>query len=982
MQSTPSQLKNTMVRAGAGAGKTHGLVEKVVEVFKSFRNQGRSPRIILTTFTRKATQELKERLILRACTDKDAALLQFVSDPACLQISTIHGLLSMFLRQVGHLAGLDAGFQIVSEAEAMKQSRIALRQVMVENPRGLKWLETYGFERVLQMCNLFHEAASEMPTVRPGSLDDLESAFQIKANEWKQKLSLFASEVEQEIKEPSWLEFAAVMKSVAQSWNGDLSDLENLAKPRRSKKQADLEHWHDRADELIKPFKDFFKHDCWDRSLWPQMADSWREFQDIALEFRQKLTDLREGESRLRMSDLEYKSIEILRSKPFLGAVFADNWDYWMIDEYQDTSPLQVECLKALIGDRACYRVGDPQQSIYLFRGADVRVFEQAEDETRQQGGTMTELRRNYRSAPDLLLWINDFMSSVGPGFKPMEPKASPSIDPARTCVQMFRTADTNTELNAVVSRVGHLLSEGSRLEDICILGRTHRNLMEVSQRLKQFGYPTHVHSSRGFDSRREVQDAQALWKFLVNPHDNLNLLILFRSPWFYAADSQLTDWCSNRPQSLWRKVSGEKHESVERLRQVRTRLSQIGLSRAFEEALLEAGCLDLSLVHDPAGRKESNLWKLIAKSRELEKQGDLSALSLLSEGAGDNPLDSAEGDATSAQEPGCINLMTIHGSKGLEFTHVILPGLGEAPRTSVTPPFSAARGVFAFPIWNEKSNAFTQSPLDVVWNQEHAARELEEFDRWLYVALTRAKQTLTLTWSSPSRTSWAGRSVWFANPPGLYGKEGQYAYQIAEEFAEPVVYSGQEANVPMVRGSWTHKMNKRAAQSVTELVTASRNTEAGRSRDSSSWLKRIEAQSVGIRLHRALEGLKYGHPSDSVELDFVLSIKNPPMRRLIQEGETEWGFQVQTPSGVIEGQIDLWGKCDGKIFVIDYKSGSSDYKEEAFEQLSLYAWALRQFGHVEPIDLVVIYPRAQAVESRDFSADLFNRCEAKFRGS
>ena len=78
------ELKTSITRAGAGAGKTTGLVERVTEVFRAYRERGESPRVVLTTFTRKATQELKERLIARACRDQDPELLQFVSDPGPL----------------------------------------------------------------------------------------------------------------------------------------------------------------------------------------------------------------------------------------------------------------------------------------------------------------------------------------------------------------------------------------------------------------------------------------------------------------------------------------------------------------------------------------------------------------------------------------------------------------------------------------------------------------------------------------------------------------------------------------------------------------------------------------------------------------------------------------------------------------------------------------------------------------------------------
>src|SRR5262245_21441396 len=109
VQSTPLELKNSMVRAGAGAGKTRGLVDKVIQIYRLSRTRGSDSRIVLMTFTRKATQELKERLMERAVSERDTELLQFVTDPMRLHISTIHGLLNLFLKQVGHLAGLDSG---------------------------------------------------------------------------------------------------------------------------------------------------------------------------------------------------------------------------------------------------------------------------------------------------------------------------------------------------------------------------------------------------------------------------------------------------------------------------------------------------------------------------------------------------------------------------------------------------------------------------------------------------------------------------------------------------------------------------------------------------------------------------------------------------------------------------------------------------------------------------------------------------------
>ncbi|HMN69493.1 MAG TPA: UvrD-helicase domain-containing protein, partial [Bdellovibrionales bacterium] len=777
MQGAPPRLNHSIVRAGAGAGKTWGLVEKVVEVFRTFAAAGARPRVVVTTFTRKATQELKERLILKACELRDPRLLQFVSDPSSLQITTIHGLLNGFMRQVGHLAGLDAGFQIVGEAEASRQARLALRETLVEHPEGLTWLETYGFARALAMCRGYERAVREQGELSPAGIEELRALAEEERRRWSGVLKNLALSVREEVDDDKWRDFAAALLRFSSVWKGEGLDGVDLPwKPRNSKKQAHLQVWHERTEELLKDFKKEMAKPCWNQALWEDMVLAWEEFLPLGQAFAEKLKALKDREGRFEMVDLELKSLEMLREKPFLGSVFAENWDFWMIDEYQDTSPLQVAVLSALIGDRPKYVVGDPQQSIYLFRGAEVRVFDQAEREILSGGGEKRELLKNYRSRPDLLLWINDFMASIGEDFVAMDPRDPPAA-PQRECARLVRARDPENELNAITAEVARHVNAGARLEQICVLGRTHRALMDVSKALRTAGYATHVHAARGFLERREVIDAQALWKFLVNPHDNLNLMILLRSPWFFVKDQTLGEWMERKPDSLWRRLMVvEDHESVSRLRKALQLVNARGVATAFEETLIEAAYLDLSLANDPAGRKESNLWKLIHRARRLEREQGVSVLDFL-EGASD-PMESSEGDATSAQEPNAINLMTIHGAKGLQFEHVIVPRMGESPRTSNAEPFAAQDGRYFFSLKDEETGEFVPSPLENVRVRDQRARELAEFDRWLYVAVTRAKSTLFLSWSEVGRESWAARGRWFALPAQRHSRE-HYCFDI-----------------------------------------------------------------------------------------------------------------------------------------------------------------------------------------------------------
>ncbi len=987
MSGAPSQLNHSIIRAGAGAGKTTGLVARVIEVYRQFQARGETPRIIVTTFTRKATQELKERLIRAACKAEDGALLQFLTDPTKLQISTIHGLLNIFLRQVGHLAGLDAGFQILSEGEAARLARLVLRETVLAHPEGLAWLETYGFKRTLAMLRAYERQRREAGRLEPATAAEIEAAVREIAAGWRKELDELAASILEEVDDPKWIAYANELRGFLSSWSGSGADIKLPRKVANTKNQERWAAWHERVEETTTQFKKEMSGAGWDHSLWPEMERAWSTFTEFAEEFVAKSWAHKDQSARLEMSDLELKSMEILREKPFLGEIFAENWDYWMIDEYQDTSPLQAAVLKALIGGRFTYYVGDPQQSIYLFRGAEVRVFEQARIEIAGMGGDSKELRRNYRSAPDLLLWINEFMSGVGPAFQEMEPREAASA-PTRTAVRMIRAADDAAEMNALVARVGDLVEGGASLDQICILGRTHRALMDVSRALRERGFPTHVHSARGFSERREVLDARALWKFLVNPHDNMSLVTLLRSPWFFVEDATIAAWMDERPSSLWGKISKlpaqEAPESVTRLRSAQLKLGFAGLSRTFENTLCAAAMIDLSLVNDPAGRKESNLWKLILRAREIEKDGGQSLLDFLDQDPGADVLEASEGDATSAQEPNSINLMTIHGSKGLEFDHVLIPRMGEPSPPSQTAPLSVTGAKFHFPVWSadaeDPKSPYISSPLDDLKRRDENARKLEEFDRWLYVALTRAKSTLTLSWSKIARHSWASRSEWFRRDLGIHQSPNYICELVDGETAE-ASYAGSAREARDVRKPWRARDGEHVErQSVTELVTAKPSDFISRE----DLLKRWQAQNQGTRIHRALEALKYGsiRADEDKSVTFVLEMTDPPMRELIHKGEAEWGFQVRTPSRVVEGQIDLWSKHDGTLYVIDYKSGSQAFKEAAFSQLQLYAWALRKFGHTEPAKLVVIYPLAGKFETRDFTEELFASWELKFSGT
>ena len=257
-----------------------------------------------------------------------------------------------------------------------------------------------------------------------------------------------------------------------------------------------------------------------DPTAWRELAAQFETVERVARRFSAEFRRVKRERGSLEIGDLELLVMEATRKSPEAGAAFASDWDHWLIDEYQDTSPFQVRLLKELTGQEPVFVVGDPQQSIYLFRGARAEVFGQREDEILSGGGERKLLTVNRRSEPELLLFLNDFFTRFEPPFQAMEPflQDGQVVEPSKCVAEFFiapepedETVDPReVEMKAIVSRVQALMSEGARPDDICVIARKKQTLYDVAEWLSRYGISTHVHASAEFFERREIRDALA----------------------------------------------------------------------------------------------------------------------------------------------------------------------------------------------------------------------------------------------------------------------------------------------------------------------------------------------------------------------------------------------------------------------------------------------------------------------------------------
>jgi ATP-dependent helicase/nuclease subunit A len=983
-----------IVRAGAGAGKTWRLTQKTLEIVEGILSQqGRLPRLVITTFTKKATEELRERIIQRVLESGNERLFDLVRSRQHLQISTIHGVLSTFLRSYGHLAGLESEFTIVDESESRRQAKRLLRDYIATEDLHPELLAEFTFEELLSACLSYRKVQLTNPEAEPFSLKD----YEISANAIRQRayagLKNIIAEILPQVTAPKWVTYLEHLHAMLLDPAGP--DFEALGRRPNYKEDlfsSDLEVQFKRAVDQVKKLAE---KAYLDPATWPKVHKNTDELVGIASVFAERFNELKRTLGRLDSEDLELFSIEILRKEPALGSAFASEVDYWLIDEYQDTSPLQVEILDQLIGEKPAFFVGDPQQSIYLFRGARTEVFDQREQRILDSAGLRHEMMMNRRSRPEVLAAINDRIMELGEGFSPMTPRQE-DFDPNYAALHVFKSSsETPTPYLGLGNFVVEKLRSGARADDFCVLARTYDVLYSVALQFEALGIPCAVHASTGFFRRREVLDLMSLYKFLWNPFDKLNLLRLLRSPWFFMSDQDITSIAQASDGHLWTAVKSKSshHPAVQRLVEALAKVETCGLSETFLQTLLECKIVDVSQQHDPTGRRESNIWKLLVWLKTAEKNAGFkpSAVFRAFERALQGIDD--ETDAAASKEPNRVNFMTVHKSKGLSFKHVLIPNMEK------TPKYSSERAHEQMLIFDEASQKFS---VACKWNnkQLHSPcayqalldlenRERDETRRLLYVAMTRAEEGLVFHAVEGSRgfpeDSWAGQVRTWSKDSAL--KSNKYAVEFHEDVPLATLWQRAEnkiksAPVPSYQSVDMGIRKKRV--SVSSILDSEGVTTHVPADSPASMQSFLQAPSFGTLLHAAFEGLRYGakdmqrllepfptadHPDVISALQYINGLQNPPMRELLQTGSAEWGFQVKTERGILEGQIDLWGTVAGDTWILDYKSGNQKYVSKAFEQLSVYAFALHRAFGIKNFKLAVVFPLEQACKISEFTA-------------
>lgn len=530
-----------------------------------------------------------------------------------------------------------------------------------------------------------------------------------------------------------------------------------------------------------------------------------------------------EAEKRRRgvvvFQDLLVKARALLAANETVRRTLQSEIRQLLVDEMQDTDPEQAEIVRLLALDpdvppdqRPClFLVGDPKQSIYGWRSADLAVYEDLVQEIEKMGGDRHDLVVSFRSVPPILREVQRIVApnmrakkGLQPPFVPLEacrklesaeghrddhPRRRPvehwaivrpadDEEPHGPATKTSATEAARIEAEAVARDIAALREQGEDLSGMCVLMRSRSKLQILLNELRLRGIPYEVGKDRSYFRTREVQEAMALVRLILDRHDPLALASVLRSPQVGVPDAALAPlWRAGLPRLVARlpekndttpsgatDVVGRAVGAVAELD-----LGHVdGLDRlsSWPEALLAfleiLGRLRLSWLHDPpdrfleelrqrtlleplaAGRfpgayRLANVDRFLRSLEEHLLQGATADVLLrwlrrLGREQPDEPTARPRGDVGEA-----VRVLTIHGAKGLEFDHVWLVQT-HAPEGSGRGRVAEAGRVDGR--WELQLNGL---PTPGYYRLKERRKDVEEAEqvRLLYVALTRAKKRL-----------------------------------------------------------------------------------------------------------------------------------------------------------------------------------------------------------------------------------------------
>lgn len=810
------------LRAGAGCGKTTVLTETYLAALDARRPLA---GLVALSFTQKAAQELRAR-VRAACRGRlaegtDSRYWRGVlRDLEAAPIGTFHTYCTQILRRHPAEAAVPPGFVVLDEAiqpAALDASIDATfrRLLAARHPDLVAVAVADGVEATVDRVRTIVESRAKADLgawsrLDPAALVDRwrDAARRLLAkrelDEVGRRLAACVEVLDANpCSHPKMNARIAVLRLAAVDLPGAADPGVALAALRESAKVqggGTAAHWsseevYERAKKCLKELRDqidesgsFFEDDTSAPEAAARCLALARLAEVAAADYQ--LAKARDGQ--LDYDDQLLKARDLLRDGPeAVREAEAARVDLLLVDEFQDTDPIQAEILRALCPGAAglskLFLVGDVKQSIYRFRRAEPRLFGEFRRKFPRSG--RLALTENFRSDPGILDFVNHLFAETftrrddpldagpiapmpGPAVTFLWPRAdgpAEGVDEARLVEARWVARLVAERLRAgwpVRDRSG---TRPATPGDVAILFSTLNGSPPYEMALAAEGLDYHVFKGKAYYAQQEVVDLINVLSAVEDPADALSLAGVLRSPYGNLSDAGLY-WLTRHAEAgdlvdgfeghravvelspIDRERAGRLHALLERWRSIKDR---VPIAELVASVLEDSG-VDAAVLAEPLGdRRRANGRKLARLARRFDAAGGRSLgdfVARLRELARRPP---AEEQAATTAEGSAIRLLTIHQAKGLEFPIVVVPDLDHAAGNRVeAAAVHPELGVLA-PLPREEDD---RGPRGLGWDLYRRIEKRGEEDerlRQLYVATTRARDHLILSAGVTSR-NWA----------------------------------------------------------------------------------------------------------------------------------------------------------------------------------------------------------------------------------
>ena len=812
--------KPLFVAAGAGSGKTFTLTQRIVWALKEGSGADGKPYLssldqaLIITFTNAAATEIKER-VREALEKEDLHSAALQVDDAW--ISTIHGMCSRILKIHALDLGLDPEFEIINDMTRNQLVNISIEEVLRELSQDesyAEFLSTYAGNRDALKSRI--ETLISYAQSSPVGMDSISFVGD------SSDLEVLKAELEN-------LDVAldALKGAIAATKPDEAEQLQSIQFELSSKFQQhlvlsltdfDQAFWETlgkaikavRYSKEIKIAKDEAAYQLKVCSALFGLIQDMSEGQclkDVTGQVYKLFNQKKRAIGGLDNDDLLHLTAKVFEEHPEIAAVYTDKFKLVMVDEFQDTDQQQVQMIKSLSGKDAQYltTVGDAQQSIYRFRGADVDVFFRRQAEVSED--LQPRLVDNFRSHNEILRFVAKVCSADGmiPNFMDLsagrEEPATPFIAHSPRVyfeVTKFEKSGnskpgddvTRSQLVAyqLADRINTLMQdEKIQAKDVAILMKSVKKAQPYIEALRTFGIESVVSGASTFGEQPEVQLIGSLLQALANMYDSYEGLFPVLSSEIFSLDASdllllgtnfgengqritnrdIAESVVNDVCNLPFEISPKLKNALEVLSNARSSLSNKRVSDVIKKVVLDAGWISrLQKMGNEGQSKIANIFAALEQIDSLQKELSIGVASVAKAFSQWCNTAKESPKVLHCSTQNAVTFMTIHASKGLEFPVVAVVGAVSGPKAGAgSEPFLHVRkddsyqiafsssskklhelydGCHEVPTSNDECKSLLEWRM-FLETQENEFEEQEQ-NRRLYVALTRAREAVILT--------------------------------------------------------------------------------------------------------------------------------------------------------------------------------------------------------------------------------------------